>query len=350
MPARVITAELGASLSHTEHAALVTAHAVVPPKRATDIKPTGMRSMCSKCKTAPAQVNLRDQVNCAPCFTHLFVAKVKSTLRLKCILPKAAQLLLAVSGGASSACLARVLHIACDPKADRRLFFAFDIVHVDESAVALGTDEEKQQHQQAVRQLFAQYNVRFLSVPLEEVMNICTEQETASVGPTADSAASAATLFVSSSTADSNFVSFPSANSAQNRAALQSMFASLKDSSDKSDLLGLLRTRLLAHVARSQGYASVVLGDNATHTACAIFADTAKGRGATVPLRSVLKEEDRFQARWMYPLREQNNQAIALYNYFQGIRPTMRATCTNPSKKSAQAGASGINKLTHGQQ
>jgi len=83
-------------------------------------------------------------VHCArsECFTSLVASKIKTALRIRCALAKGANILLAVSGGASSTCLAHVLSSACDPTAQKRMFFGFDMVYVDESAVMVGTDQE----------------------------------------------------------------------------------------------------------------------------------------------------------------------------------------------------------------
>lgn len=102
-------------------------------------------------------------------------SKIKSALRTRCALAKGANILLAVSGGASStsvrsrcsardaiayrvinevahirtcrcacarSCLAHVLSAACDPAAQKRMFFGFDMVYVDESAIMVGTEQE----------------------------------------------------------------------------------------------------------------------------------------------------------------------------------------------------------------
>ena len=39
-------------------------------------------------------------------------------------------------------CLAHVLSAACDPTAQKRMFFGFDMVYVDESAIMVGTEQE----------------------------------------------------------------------------------------------------------------------------------------------------------------------------------------------------------------
>lgn len=169
-------------------------------------------------------------------------------------------------------------------------------------------------------------------------MALCTDAEATDAAPSAASAASA-TSGVAAAAA-------PSTSS--NRLALQSLFASLKDPSDKADLRDLLRLRLLAHVARCRGFAQVVLGHNASRTAFDAFADTTKGRGSTVPM-CVLAKEHRFQVEWFYPLRDQVSSVVALYNHYKRLHPIFRPTFLS-LKKAAQAGAGGINRLTHGQE
>ena len=191
-----------------------------------------------------------------------------------------------------------------------------------------------------VEELYATFPQRLIRVQLEDVMALCTDAETNVATPTAASAAAATSDAVAATAAPSS--------SSSNRLALQSLFASLKDPSDKADLRDRLRLRLLGHLARRAGFAQVVLGHNASRTAFDAFADTTKGRGSTVPM-CVLAREHRFQVEWFFPLRDSVSSVVALYNHYKRLHPVFRPTFLT-LKKSAQAGAGGINRLTHGEE
>ena len=298
-----------------------------------DVKPVLSRSLCPRCKTNLTSVVLRDTVSCRDCFTSLTASRIKSAIRTKCNFAKGANVLLAISGGASSTCLAHVMSVACDPRSDKPMLFGFEMIHIDESAIYVGTPEEAEEFNRAVDAIVAPMPHKMMRVPLEEVMRIGTPEEAPARGTDVMGSVAAATSVSESSS--------PSPA----RVALQSLFRSLKDPSDQMDLRDLLRMRLLAHIARREGFAQVVLGDNAARTAETAFGDTTKGRGSTVPL-SVLSVESRMAVAFQYPMRDISSTAVALYNHYKALTPVFRPTFQT-LKKAAQPGSGGINKLAH---
>lgn len=351
----------GTCTSTTDASAAASSHDSQAP-RANKKAPKSRgatRALCPKCRASPVQVRLHNQVFvCGACFTSHFSTRSKAALRTRCHLAKGSRVLVAVSGGSASSCLARVVAEASDPSSAKRLFFDFDLLHIDDSVLALDSTPSRDEAFEAeVRDVYAEYRVRFLTVPLEEVLNIGTQNEAAPVplpdlpiGASSSAAAAAASSATSSTTPAAatpaySLVSIPSASRDSNRVALQGLFRGLGDSSDKADLLTLLRLRLLAHTARMHGYEQVLLGDTATRTAIDIFTETSKGRGALVPLLAA-STESRFQATLVYPSRDQSNAAVALFNHFSGVRSVVRPSFVT-SKKTAQTGAIGINRITH---
>lgn len=249
-------------------------------------------------------------------------------------------MLLAVSGGASSTCLAHVMSVASDPHADKPMFFGFEMIHIDESAIYVGSPEEAQEFNRGVDAIAGAPSMRqqrMMRVPLEEVMRIGTPEESPARSMVADGAAGSASEAASSSSS--------AAAPSPARLALQALFRSLKDPSDLMDLRDLLRLRLLAHIARREGFAQVVLGDNAARTAATAFGDTTKGRGSTVPL-SVWSVESRMGVQFCYPMRDISGTHVGFYNHFQRLRPIFRATFQS-IRKASQPASGGINKLAH---
>jgi len=268
---------------------------------------------------------------------------VKFSLRSRCQLSVGARVLVCVSGGAASTCLAHLMSEACDtaaPEAAKhKMYFAFQTAFVDEGAVLLGTDEEHAAFTEQVKRLYAPLPQKLLVVPLEHVMALGTDREEVTFASLVLQPGEVAAALPPPS-------NIPPDVSAANRAALQRLFSSLKDMSDKGDLLVLLRLRLLAHVARLRGLAQLVFASDATSTAVSCFADTAKGRGAHVALDVLGREGSRFQVECAYPMRDVSSKLVGLYNHYQRLSPVHRPYFL-PLHKSAVATAGGLNKLSH---
>lgn len=343
---------------------------IVPPPRAADVKLVGRKPLCYKCHIVPSSVNLRDAISCSTCFTYLFVARIKSTLRLKCNLGKGVRILLGISGGASSSCLAKSLAIACDPFAPKRLFFNFDLIHIDETSLSLDKEDEMKLFQQRIMEsyqylLTANNNRRCINVPLEEVLNIGTEHEWRPAQPatqdtttngastqTNDTNASSSSSSPSSSSASSSSRSpftVPCFDFDSHRSTLRTLFGSLRDSSDKLDLLHFLRLRLLTHMTRIFGYHDLVLGDTSSKNAEELFTSVTKGRGAMIPLFQRLKER-RWQTKILYPMKEQTMSQVVLFNHYMKVDTNFRLTWLNSCSLKRQpqtTGQVGLNKVTH---
>lgn len=66
-------------------------------------------------------------------------------------------------------------------------------------------------------------------------------------------------------------------------ARLQRLFSALPSPTSRMDLLSILRTRLIVEVAKSRGCEAVLWGDTTTKLAEKTLAETAKGRGFSLP-------------------------------------------------------------------
>jgi len=295
-----------------------------------------------RCKKQLADVTLREQISCKSCFTAWHVQRIKTGMRVQCQFTKGSRLLLAASGGAASTCLAHALSIVSDRRNPKRLFFEFDLIYIDESALVPGGEDEHAAFNEGVHRLYDQYGVQMHTARLEDVMNICRTDgddgtsDAAPASSVADTSAAIATPACTSTSAS------PSPSS--NRQSFQALVTSLKDPSDRADMVQMMKLRVIAHVARTKGYRQVILGDSSTRTAIDAFADTAKGRGSTVAFSGLAKER-RFQVEFLYPLRDLTNTHIALYNHFNQLQPIYRHNAPN-MRKVASTAKMGINKLT----
>lgn len=277
--------------------------------------------------------------------------KVKGCIRQRCPPPRASRVLLAVSGGGGCTALAHILREATDPSNPKRLFFSFDLLHVDESALSSASAEECATFNADLERLYAsQPHARLLRVPIEAVMTLCTPEELSVDATTIkhtnapqNSASQPSTPSTAAEPASSSVIPLlPSSPAA--RSALQSLFSTLRDPTSKADLLRLLRLRLLSHVAASCGYSSLLLGDSASSAAVDVIAAVAKGGGAHVSA-SVRPLEHRWGVSIAYPMREQGSAAIALYNHHCALAPLVWAPGSRAIRQPASSASAGLNRL-----
>lgn len=88
-----------------------------------------------------------------------------------------------------------------------------------------------------------------------------------------------------------------------NRRRLAESLSSLSSATSQADILGTLKVRLIAQVARDYRCRAVLWGDTATRLSERILAQTAKGRGFSIPWH-VSDGASPFGVPFYYPLRE----------------------------------------------
>lgn len=64
---------------------------------------------------------------------------------------------------------------------------------------------------------------------------------------------------------------------------LMHLLSSLSSTTSRMDILSILRTRLIVEVAKKEGCAAILWGDSTTRLAQKTLAETAKGRGFSIP-------------------------------------------------------------------
>lgn len=88
-----------------------------------------------------------------------------------------------------------------------------------------------------------------------------------------------------------------------NQARLQEFLSSLPSATSRSDVLGVLRTRLIVAFAKAKGCESILWGDSTTRLAEKTLAETAKGRGFSLPWRTG-EGASPYGVYCNYPLRD----------------------------------------------
>jgi cytoplasmic tRNA 2-thiolation protein 2 len=97
-----------------------------------------------------------------------------------------------------------------------------------------------------------------------------------------------------------------------NQQKLDHLLLSLPSASSRSDMISILRTRLLVEMAKANYCESILWGDSTTRLAEKTLAETAKGRGFSLPWQ-VTDGLSPFGVRFNYPLRDLLKKELITY-------------------------------------
>lgn len=219
--------------------------------------------------------------------------------------------MLACSGGASSLALVGMvkqgLHVE---NQHRRLRFVPLIVHVNESAVFWPNKEQVTEStvtSQQVLEYLSKYDLHLYGSRLEKVFAKDEEE-----------------LIGNSSLP----VEVPSQVD-----QLRRMLSSLKDESNKEELIKRLRIRLLMSIAIKLNCDMIFFASTATRLATQLIVDVAQGKGNQIHLETGFND-DRLTKPIMKPLRELTQKEVTYYNLFHKIAPfTIRDIHTKSHSK-----------------
>lgn len=121
---------------------------------------------------------------------------------------------------------------------------------------------------------------------------------------------------------------------------LVQLINSLTSATARADVLTTLRTRLIVEHAKRTGCESILWGDNTTRLAEKTLAETAKGRGFSLPWQ-ITDGESPFGLRFHYPLRDVLKKELVSYIDFADDR--LRSIVYEPSPGATQASMSSKN-------
>ena len=126
--------------------------------------------------------------------------------------------------------------------------------------------------------------------------------------------------------------------------SLESYLASLPSASSVEDISTIIRSRLIIHKAKEVGCDTILWGDSTTRLAERTLAETAKGRGVSLPWQ--INDTSLHGVGFMYPLKELFRKELRL---FAGIaEPLLRnliqkaPSTDNPSYLSKNSNIAGL--------
>lgn len=121
---------------------------------------------------------------------------------------------------------------------------------------------------------------------------------------------------------------------------LAQLINSLPSATARADVLSTLRTRLLVEHAKTTGCESILWGDSTTKLAEKTLAETAKGRGFSLPWK-VTDGESPFSINFHYPLRDILKKE--LFSYITLADPKLASLMHEPAQSATSASMSSKN-------
>ncbi|XP_077982237.1 cytoplasmic tRNA 2-thiolation protein 2-A-like [Glandiceps talaboti] len=298
---------------------------------------SSLSTTCMKCEeSAVISLKSSNSAFCRECFLKYFIHKFRSTIGKSKLVKNGEKVLLAFSGGQSSSAMLKLVQEGLNEETHKKLRFHPGVVYIDEGAVTSQSLEERHSILSKVQSVFSQYGFPCHIESLETVLDLEDSEEG---GQHSETSRERLSNEKTSSDLCSGLDKLIIDESQTQR--LQDLLASTKSLTAKEDLLQVLRTKLLLHIARTHDYDRIMVGNSGTNLSICILADLAKGKGAAVPLDTNFADRRYGDIYFLRPMREFIHKEIAIYNRYHSIEPIIIPTLT--TKVSVNAS---INQLT----
>ncbi|KAI9840412.1 MAG: cytoplasmic tRNA 2-thiolation protein 2 [Sclerophora amabilis] len=256
-------------------------------RQSLDGSVNGSMVLCKRCQ------ELEATMECFGKYIGMKVVKRMDSYRVRNTADrKAPVLLLPISFGVSSITLLHLLdsYLKSQVQRTRKRGFSLMVVTILDSldGLSAGTDELLER----LRQTYPEHG--YLSVPLADVSNYENILDEVCLG--------------TSSPYPGEHIGVIS-----NQEKLAKCLRSLPSATSRSDILNILRTRLIVKVAQEHGCEGIVWGDSTTRLAEKTLADAAKGRGYALPWQ-VADGTSPHGLSFNYPVRDLLKKEIVAYS------------------------------------
>ncbi|XP_063169122.1 cytoplasmic tRNA 2-thiolation protein 2 [Candoia aspera] len=310
-------------------------------------------SKCMKCEDGPPVVIIRaGDAFCKACFKDYFVHKFRAMLgKNRCIYP-GEKVLLAFSGGPTSSSMLRQVQEGLNREAAKKLRFKPGVIYIDEGAVCGRSLGEREDTCGQVEAIVQATGFPYHLLLLEEVFDLpasvlnslshspadqahsykeavadFTRWQQQQWEKTEDAATSLEDQLAECSTRGSSWkerlaVLATSSFPASHAEALSRLFGAVRSLTAKEELLQTLRTHLILHVARRNGYTKVMVGDSCTRVSVKLLTNLCLGRGAFLAMDTGFLDSRHGDVLILRPMREYPAKEIIFYNHLFGV-PTV---------------------------
>ncbi|XP_074865272.1 cytoplasmic tRNA 2-thiolation protein 2 isoform X3 [Carettochelys insculpta] len=280
---------------------------------------------CMKCKEASPVLVIRvGDAFCKACFREYFVHKFRAMLGKNRAIFPGEKVLLALSGGPASSSMLQQVQEGLSRETAKKLRFIPGVVFVDEGAVCGQSVAEREETLLQMEAILRASGFPYHLARLEEVFDLPSSiLQRMTPGPTGPrhSYKEAVEGFIRQRRQEEGGVretlavlSMRDVHGAEGLAQppapahteeLLRLFGSLKTLTAKEDLLQTLRTHLILHTARAQGYSKVMMGDSCTRLAVKLLTNLSLGRGASLAMDTALEKASihRVIERFLYGLQ-----------------------------------------------
>ncbi|KAI4137622.1 MAG: hypothetical protein LQ341_005065 [Variospora aurantia] len=236
---------------------------------------------------------VRDASSQIDCFKRYVATKVNKRVesnKLRATFKDAPRsLLLPVSFGSSSLSLFHILDQQLRDQKNRtgRCSFQIEVLFIDQAAVV--QQDEYEEVWKSLKERFPSHS--YSVARLEDVFDYITDLPRD--GPALDTAMTDGTIL----------------SKQQN---LENFLSSLPSATSRTDMIGILRSRLITSLATDHGCEFILYGDSTTRLAERTLSETAKGRGGAIPWLTA-DGQSPHGVRTVYPMRDLLRKEIVAY-------------------------------------
>lgn len=250
-------------------------------------------NVCKTCGEVAHLVLRKRDPYCKTCFIVSCTHKFRSTLGKSKLLKPGDRVLVAFSGGPSSAAMLQLLRDGFSEEAHKRLLFDPSLVYIDDSAVLDNQDPEMAQR--VVVQLMKDSGFPYYTSTLDLVCSSeCLKLDCA-----------AHTTLVTDTESP--------------RTAFTASYQAFKTLTDRESFYKLSMRRLLLRLARDNGFVKVFTAETGTFLAATLLSTIALGRGAQLREEAGFLDDRDPQVQILRPMREFSSKEVALFNVHRRV-------------------------------
>ncbi|KAI5787138.1 hypothetical protein EDC01DRAFT_174710 [Geopyxis carbonaria] len=285
---------------------------------ATNSNGTGDEQKCRKCKENIGKYVIRLELQCRDCFDKFIRSKCVKRMESYKIRPYGTEIptfLLPVSFGVSSTTLLHLLDLQLRHQRERvtRTRYKLKIIHIDETI--LDSSLPSGSHLEKLKERFPDAG-EYMVAKLEDIYDFSEGSE----------------------------VVEPKNGDISNFDAMQQLILALKSPTSRMDMAGVIKTRLMVAIAKRENCEGILWGDSTTKLSEKTLAETAKGRGFSLPWQ-ISDGPSPYGLKFLYPLRDILKKELVTYTS-EIVEPPLMPLCiaySSKPKHSVETATSGRN-------